>query len=128
MIQKEFISYEHALALKELGFDEVCIASYDNNGEFKDPFEYNSEKNDGYLTNSSLKDPKNFNALSNSALLKEYLDSSFTAAPLYQQAFKWLHQQLGFKKSVMYLDAEDREVLLNNNIKSLKEKHGNTSN
>jgi hypothetical protein len=90
---KEFLPYEQALALKELGFDEECIASYDNKGDFKDPFEYNSEKTNGYVTNSSLKDPKNFNASSNPALLKNYLDNPFTAAPLYQQAFRWFREK-----------------------------------
>jgi len=33
-MSKEFIPYEQALALKELGFDEPCLASRDmNNGE-----------------------------------------------------------------------------------------------
>jgi hypothetical protein len=33
MIQKEFIPYEEALLLKELGFDEPCIKQYLNDGE-----------------------------------------------------------------------------------------------
>jgi hypothetical protein len=34
MIQKEFVPYDIALALKELGFDEPCMASRDmDNGE-----------------------------------------------------------------------------------------------
>ena len=34
MTQKEFIPYEQALELKELGFDEACMASRDmDNGE-----------------------------------------------------------------------------------------------
>jgi len=92
-MEKEFIPYEQALALKELGFNEECIASYDNKGNFKDPFDYNSEETDGYVTNSSLKDPKNFNASSNPTLLKDYLDNPFTAAPLYQQAFRWFREK-----------------------------------
>ena len=33
-MEKEFVTYEQALALKELGFDEPCMASRDmNNGE-----------------------------------------------------------------------------------------------
>ena len=33
-MNKEFVSYEQALALKELGFDEPCMSSRDiNNGE-----------------------------------------------------------------------------------------------
>jgi len=99
-MNKEFITYEQALALKELGFDEECIASYDNEGDFKDPFEYNSEETDGYVTNSSLKDPKNFNASSNLALLKDYLDNPFTAAPLKQQAFRWFREKYQLDSSI----------------------------
>jgi hypothetical protein len=32
-MEKEFISYEIALKLKELGFDEPCFDFYDNNQE-----------------------------------------------------------------------------------------------
>jgi hypothetical protein len=101
-MKNEFVKYEQALSLKELGFDEECIASYDNEGDFKDPFEYNSEETDGYVTNSSLKDPKNFNASSNLALLKDYLDNPFTAAPLYQQAFKFFREKYGI---LSYIEA-----------------------
>ena len=31
-LEKEFIPYEQALALKELGFDEPCFRSYDKSG------------------------------------------------------------------------------------------------
>ena len=32
-MKKEFISYENALALKELGFNEPCICGYSKNLE-----------------------------------------------------------------------------------------------
>ena len=32
-MEKEFIPYEQALALKELGFDEPCIRGWDKNGK-----------------------------------------------------------------------------------------------
>jgi len=117
-MNKEFITYKQALALKELGFDEECIASYDNEGHFKDPFEYNSEETDGYVTNSSLKDPKNFNASSNPALLKNYLNNSFTAAPLYQQAFRWFREKynlrgfIGFRPNVKQFDCHVYDMSL----------------
>jgi len=31
-MNKEFVTYEQAVALKELGFDEPCIAMYNSNG------------------------------------------------------------------------------------------------
>ena len=97
-MNKEFVSYEQALALKELGFDEFCFAYYkDIKGE-----------------KVLLDDSMNFDGECD--------------APLYQQAFRWLHEQLGFKSSCMPLNIEHREAVLNNNISSLKEKHGNTRN
>lgn len=116
----EFIPYDLAVDLKDLGFDEQCLASYSNKGEFKDPFDYNAEITDGYVTNSSLRDPKNFNAHTNPMLLKMYLDNPFVAAPLYQQAFKWLFKKRGVK-GVMILDDTVNEVL-KHNIKLLKKK------
>jgi hypothetical protein len=38
-MEKEFVTYEQALALKELGFDEECFAFY--NGKFLDSTDYN---------------------------------------------------------------------------------------
>ena len=64
-MEKEFIPYEQALALKELGFDEVCFGSYYNNGDF---------------TNYLNIDGK---TQSNNVIL----------APLYQQAFRWFREK-----------------------------------
>ena len=43
-MEKEFVSYEQALALKELGFDEPCFGYYEPNGELD------------YIENHILKD------------------------------------------------------------------------
>lgn len=56
---KEFIPYEQALALKELGFDEKCFGYYDPQGKFQ--YSYTPL---GYF-------------------------NSRTIIPLYQQAFRW---------------------------------------
>lgn len=69
-MQKEFIPYEQALELKELGFDENCMAMYHLN------------KIDG-ITKSEL-------------ILKEAntnISDVFTRAPLYQQAFRWFREK-----------------------------------
>jgi len=55
-MEKEFIPYEQALALKELGFDEPCMSSRDmNNGEgliqlplYQQAFRWFREKYDLY--------------------------------------------------------------------------------
>ena len=33
-MEKEFVTYDQALALKELGFDEPCFGWYEHNGNF----------------------------------------------------------------------------------------------
>jgi len=43
--------------------------------------------------------------------------------PLYQQAFKWLQQQLEIQRGTMDLDEEEKEKHLNNLIKKLRIQH-----
>jgi hypothetical protein len=71
-MNKEFIPYEQALALKELGFDEPCFGCYDEKGVFG-------------LTVMSIKQ-----YYTNS---KE--DTWNCSAPLYQQAFRWFREKHG---------------------------------
>ncbi len=66
-MEQEFIPYEQALALKELGFDEKCFSFYDSDGKL-----YESE---GYYK-------KGYNVLD-----KEVI------APLFQQAFRWFREK-----------------------------------
>jgi hypothetical protein len=63
-MEKEFIPYEQALALKELGFDEPCFGRYGNDSKmlYKD---YSKELHSNY----------------------------HTIAPLFQQAFRWFREK-----------------------------------
>lgn len=63
-MEKQFVSYELALKLKELGFDEECFGAWKNNKET--PMK-------GYFENQIM------SSLDNAIL-----------APLWQQAFDWL--------------------------------------
>ena len=71
-MEKEFIPYEQALALKELGFDEECLAFFWNTGKFYTTAEY----------------PHSIETHKQNQLGDYNYDS--TSAPLYQQAFRWL--------------------------------------
>jgi len=74
---KEFIPYQQALALKELGFDEPCIGFYSINNEyFKDGYFHMSTEN------PFSKDIEPMNQLLHCVL-----------APLYQQAFRWFREK-----------------------------------
>lgn len=72
-MNKEFIPYEQALALRELGFNEPCLG-------------YFSEK-DKYLFIT-----KNTTNIPN----------SFIKAPLYQQAFRWLREKYVYHHNIYY--------------------------
>jgi hypothetical protein len=88
-MNKEFVPYEQALALKELGFDEPCFGYYHicNTDELKEIYEC-----DYFFHEKS----GNFN--SNCLLLK---------APLYQQAFRWFREKYGLWQIVMQNTDED---------------------
>jgi len=69
-MEKEFVSYTQALALKELGFDEPCF------GRWIEPTE---------LSISAPKDDE---------YCQKQHEFSWTAlAPLYQQAFRWFREK-----------------------------------
>jgi len=73
---REFIPYEQALALKELGFDEPCFRWYDERwGDDLQQDKFNTNK-DLFMTD---------------------LDCS---APLYQQAFRWFRKKYQLDSSI----------------------------
>jgi hypothetical protein len=82
MAQQEFIPYEQALELKELGFDEKCYGHYDSIGELNTIEDYAR-----LGANISEMLSKEFNSIS---YMKE-----ICAAPLYQQAFRWFREKYG---------------------------------
>ena len=87
-MKKEFIPYEQALALKELGFDEPCIACYD-------------KLNMLATYSENLFEPKNYNT-----------SGYCVSAPLYQQAFRWFREKYkisGEISSDYYLEGKDNE-------------------
>ncbi len=67
-MQNEFLPYDRALKLKQLGFDEPCFATYDEDKEFEiQDFEQNYDT----------------------------FPSHIIAAPLFQQAFRWFREEHG---------------------------------
>ena len=99
-MEKEFIPYEQALALKELGFDEPCIGFWWNNKDFTEP-EFLLEHCE-HVMEGNLK------------------------RPLYQQAFRWFREKYGLQhkpwsgkiSTVFYgydiLNLEEQEFVINN--------------
>jgi hypothetical protein len=66
-MEKEFVPYELALKMKQLGFDEPCFGYYGVENEF-------------VLDNMKNTSPN-------------YSRRGFTSAPLYQQAFRWFREK-----------------------------------
>jgi hypothetical protein len=94
-MNKEFVPYEEALALREVGFDEPCIGCYtkltaeENQGEPVDWLEVSEALiENGKYSYGKL---KNYNT-------DFYKSEGTISAPLYQQAFRW------FRKKGIYGD------------------------
>jgi hypothetical protein len=60
----------------------------------------------GFVTNSSLINPEQFNANSNSKLLKDYINNSFTAAPTFSQAFRWFREKYQLHSTITSISQE----------------------
>ena len=84
-MNKEFIPYEQALELKELGFDSVCFGFYNPRHEIGD-----LRANPLYEHSGGCFD--NYNRT-------DYLVS----APLYQQAFRWFREKHNLKGGILYI-------------------------
>ena len=82
-MQKEFVPYNIAVRLKELGFNEECFGSYylnkdENYQEGK--FDYRGELNIEY------------------SIYKE--NTYYILAPIYQQAFRWFREKYNLYPSI----------------------------
>ena len=71
-MREQFVTYEIALKLKELGFDEECLTSFDPGWNFNMP--------SGRTKN-------------NSNYPKENVTNQKCAAPLWQQAIDWFREK-----------------------------------
>ncbi len=89
-MEKEFVPYEQALALKELGFDEPCLSKYDNEGMF-----YNNILNRSSITGQ-------------------------VASPLYQQAFRWFEDNQSMFVERIVITNVNEVTGIEYNIKSWK--------
>ena len=71
-MKNEFIPYEQALALKELGFDEPCFSIYHSKDK-----SFSWHHHIDHINNEPALESGEFNI----------------SAPLYQQAFKWFREK-----------------------------------
>ena len=91
-MEKEFVPYDLALDLKELGFDEPCLAQYRKYDVGDATLDIGFSKNELISKFDNL--------------------SLFCSAPLYQQAFRWFREKYkisGEISSDYYLEGKDNE-------------------
>ena len=88
-MEKEFIPYEQALALKQLGFDEPCFMQYDKNGLVENVF--------GRFRNSY------FNL------------ADQVSAPTFSQSFKFLREKYNLIFQINYLFNGNYQVVIHKN-------------
>jgi hypothetical protein len=81
-MKNEFIPYEQALALKELGFDEPCFGGYYSNQDNVNLWFFKEAKN-------SDRD--------------ERVREGFATAPTYSQAFRWFREKHNLDSFVKHL-------------------------
>ena len=82
-MNKEFIPYEQALELKELGFDEPCFGYYN----------ITWSKQNELLFPQYAGEVENWNEM-----------TRLCSAPLYQQAFRWFREKYGLYAEIFVDD------------------------
>jgi hypothetical protein len=83
-MNKEFIPYEQALELKELGFDENCFQFYMHS-----------------------------NLLTSNLVHLNHIDQNlFAKAPLYQQAFRWFREKHNWIGGVRSLGSYNENMII----------------
>ena len=83
-MDKEFVTYNQALALKELGFDEPCFKGY----------------TEEYKTLISFTNTHTNNSVKNTLPTKPF------TAPLYQQAFRWFREKYKLHSTITSISQE----------------------
>jgi hypothetical protein len=87
-MEKEFIPYKQALELKELGFDEDCVASYNHTKYNIGGLNFGGVNGYSYITSNII---EKFNNTKWFTIIK---------APLYQQAFRWFREKYNINVSI----------------------------
>ena len=76
-MEKEFVSYDISLGLKELGFDEPCFGFYTYKSEIRRYTNFDGELND-------------FQTIKNSKIT---MGDNWATSPTYSQAFRWFREK-----------------------------------
>ena len=81
-MEKEFIPYDESLALKELGFDELCICIYNREKSLR--VNVFNNPNDRFKS------------------VRLSYNNGKIPAPLYQQAFRWFREKYKLQAEILW--------------------------
>ena len=103
MLYKDFVPYEQALELKELGFDEPCLAHLIGFGD-------GTIENGKYFINyQQVFYPNDFIESDDKAEELGLHPFGICGVPLYQQAFRWFREKYGLFYYITTHDSTDFE-------------------
>jgi len=93
-MEKEFVTYEQAIKLKELGFKEICFAYFrkDLNGKFICSI-------DGMV---NINDKQKFMTSDENGLINHEARVSYISAPLKQQVFRWFRNNHKLQAEILW--------------------------
>ena len=117
-LNDQFVTYEIALALKELKFDELCLGYYSNDND--NPTDKNFYLHEYFNTIG----------LSNTQLQSNKGMEEFVAAPLWQQCEQWFRQKYNIHIEIIAQQEYKRDyytyVMILTKDSNYKDKDGNT--
>ena len=102
-MDKEFVPYEEALALKELGFDEPCLNKFYTKPNSK-MFGVDEKGRHYPIKNIA----KRLYTIGEHFVLK---DNNVIIAPLYQQAFRFFREKYKYLVSPFSTESEEGKVI-----------------
>ena len=102
MLEKEFIPYEQALALKELGFDEPCFAYFYHHQDYKILFDNPNQARDYNSIQVEVNDIFDYDEERVRKGLEKFGDSvsRMTSIPTFSQAFRWFREKYNLHQHV----------------------------
>ena len=101
MLEKDFVPYEEALALKELGFDEPCFGVFPDGSKL---VKINGE-------------PRNWN--------DNVINGETTSAPTFSQAFRWFRDKRGLVSWISFrIDLKRKYLWYITDVKNIATRDG----
>jgi hypothetical protein len=108
-MEKEFVPYAEALALKELGFDEPCLTYYEE---------------DKYLKQVFVLQYNKFELFSYKNVMFDNDGTKEIATPTFSQAFRWFREKYGLYSHVRESLAFDKTLEFVTQINGSYVNHG----